>query len=1577
MLENYGSKYGIIGIVGIQSANIFNNTFVNNKAIYGSGIFIAYVNCSNIEKISAIYSSTYDGGFFYILEVKFKMTIIDSFFFNTTSSMNAGVFLIKNVKNIEIYNITIQNSGAFFDGGVAYILNVENLFFSNLQCTESYAMNGGMFYIDSSNVHFYKSFFKKGVAAYGGFGYFWESNTLVFISYCEFSEFYATNNGAIINLLNSKQMFINNSKFLNNHVKDWGTGIINIETYSADASGFGLFEFENLYFTGNVAFYGSILYFSSFYRLNIFGLIADNNSGCLFKLESERVDDINNLYFKDISIANSNFELWFLKESFSLYENPIFSVYGANIHFENLNFQFNLIKQAAFFITKSQLSLTNSQINDNFYINDNNFQEIENNKIFMITSSKILLEKNKFYYKFHQEEQCQIFDILNSKFASYNDSFSRIIIDESAILKADNSQLSFELFNFKNNSCSRSSLIIKSSNLTINCSSFSNNSYKKGELNEEVSFSNILFESLKSKLNSFIIESSSFDNLANDILYVFHPYNLLIKNTTFFSSHQKNISQTNRAINFIGFTQTIVNITNVTFNNMNANIGSCIYASNFYAFMTLSVEQSFFSNNLAFLGGAIYIVGEIKLYINSSLFVNNSAVIGSVPSDLPAFVYKDDIGKGACILINCEFFNTCESQIKNTYFIDNIAHSYGPTILSKSLKAPEIENCTFQDNKDNLFFSESILSTPVNAKLLSINFTLEDYEKMTNLSNSQRSKIITESFPSGDEIPIISSGQKFNLSVLLLDSFGQIIMTESKSESKITCLSSSKVSEILLQRSITHSYSGLLFFSDFKIITNPNTLLNCLIEIDYSDYFLFKSFAPQNSKPIARTLKAPISLFVRRCVIGELYKEDETCFKCTSGSFSLLPSESKTSATKCSDCPINAFCVGGKEITPKADFWRASEFSTLLLKCFAGSCLGGLEDSFNSLTESERIHGVCGKNYFGNICFYCKEGWARVWNKGECEKCDDNSIVYLKNAFVVLLMVSYIVMQANIFSKEDEKHDPHMPVLSKILLNHFQTLSVINLASIQWNMELNLYFDLKDAFSFISQDFFLIDCMVNVIGEELLIQKIIFTILLPFIIGFLMLCLWLIFFTYMLIMKKSSLKKRLYPFVVEKMRITFLVLVFLLYPEILRKSLSLLNCMTIDDSNNVSVLEASPNLVCWTENHYFWVFTASLPGLIFWGILVPIGIFIILQKYKREIYETIVRNEREAIKEIEKLKNSLKKKKNLRKIIIIDLEEELTKKLFIDGHLPEKKQVGYIVNQIKIIQSVEFRIKSKDEIIQQLRNHITKTEKKQTQKKLKFIKKQSRSARFLITEPMKLFEYLENNFQPYNPITEQDLKDYLAYVQENFEEMNNDLLIKQKNSRIFPKNSNSKRTKTLLLIENFGFIFPGYRKECYFWEMVIFLRKFILILIGMFNELLPKHSKPTAFVIILITFIFIHLLSEPYEHSYMNKLESISLISSFFTACIIILVFSQSFNNIGIYLFIVIFLINSTFFLAIFYDTIRYGKIREKFFRLKKNTKNSAKKLFGKFREAKESVVNFFERKSLKSILSKDRDIKK
>ena len=100
------------------------------------------------------------------------------------------------------------------------------------------------------------------------------------------------------------------------------------------------------------------------------------------------------------------------------------------------------------------------------------------------------------------------------------------------------------------------------------------------------------------------------------------------------------------------------------------------------------------------------------------------------------------------------------------------------------------------------------------------------------------------------------------------------------------------------------------------------------------------------------------------------------------------------------------------------------------------------------------------------------------------------------------------------------------------------------------------------------------------------------------------------------------------------------------------------------------------------------------------------------------------------------------------------------------------------------------------------------------------------------------------------------------------------------------------------------FIFNGYKPEYYYWEIILIIKKVLLIFIGNFTEFFPTDSKATILLIVLAIFIFIQSRYKPYEAKVLNQIEFLSLFVTFLSANIGIMLFSEDMKKIGEYLLI-------------------------------------------------------------------------
>ena len=93
----------------------------------------------------------------------------------------------------------------------------------------------------------------------------------------------------------------------------------------------------------------------------------------------------------------------------------------------------------------------------------------------------------------------------------------------------------------------------------------------------------------------------------------------------------------------------------------------------------------------------------------------------------------------------------------------------------------------------------------------------------------------------------------------------------------------------------------------------------------------------------------------------------------------------------------------------------------------------------------------------------------------------------------------------------------------------------------------------------------------------------------------------------------------------------------------------------------------------------------------------------------------------------------------------------------------------------------------------------------------------------------------------------------------------------------------------------------------------MFSRKFLLIFIGIFTEFFPKTAKATMFLVIIIVYTYLQLKYKPYNLDYLNRLEFYSLLVSFFTGNIGILLFSKDVKVAAVFFLSLVALMNLGF----------------------------------------------------------------
>jgi hypothetical protein len=88
------------------------------------------------------------------------------------------------------------------------------------------------------------------------------------------------------------------------------------------------------------------------------------------------------------------------------------------------------------------------------------------------------------------------------------------------------------------------------------------------------------------------------------------------------------------------------------------------------------------------------------------------------------------------------------------------------------------------------------------------------------------------------------------------------------------------------------------------------------------------------------------------------------------------------------------------------------------------------------------------------------------------------------------------------------------------------------------------------------------------------------------------------------------------------------------------------------------------------------------------------------------------------------------------------------------------------------------------------------------------------------------------------------------------------------------------RLDTKIVKEKFGFLFNGYKRKYYFWEIIIMYRKVLMIFISVFMNQIGLIVQALVMLIVLVVFIQLNNLRRPFADRALNEIENISLLAA-------------------------------------------------------------------------------------------------
>ena len=1183
-----------------------NNSFHNCSCLGKGGSFCAInYKILNISLIECIDSNGTNGGCFFFVGIQF-ININNLFVKNVNS--NTAAIQFDSITEINLQNSVIKNIISKIYGAISSTkskqFSINKIFISesiSSQFAGSFSLDGGnititnlvvfssislryagvMYFTGRSKISVQNAVSISTSAYQGGFIYAnGEINCslqhiIIFKSFAYLS--------AALHINDIKELDIDQISVINCITQSKGT--INL----LDKGDMVMKRFNNLQCFGNYALSSSCFSFEAGIQILLQNFTIRNNFNSLFTF----------LWPNYCFVSLFNFS--FINNSF---ENAMISVENIVIYAKNMYFENNTLNLENPLADFSFISLTNSHSHESSFediiISQNdlfnyNFSQIRLfYTIFSLIETTILIKNFTMHILIFDYKSFDFFFILGQGSENIV-SISECILDKTPnkignypgliTMYGLNLTIAKSIFN----EILDVPIVIYNTNFHLSEGIFKNN---LGIYDIYASIDSTMTQSFECiLLNSFFLVKTNISFAIFNYLTV-SVKNSIFNNSNFFSVLDQSDSQ-NYAFSLIENLE--IEFFDCVFSYFSSYIGGALKIQTLNDLdVYLTINKTIAICNIAYLGGFLSVYGHFYFQIDSSIFFKNKAIEDFNNSKFTSFGYS---GFGGVIIYQKIMDDPyLVVKILRTFFLNNSAAIYSPTILS------EIK-ILYQNQNNNTFIGN------IDSK--------NEESEISGFPSTLKAVII----PS-----IVVSGVPFDMSIEIIDDFnkGVFIDFNSSGTLKPNTQDQSYSNSGFMVKNFATSKSNFLNFSNMVILSKSGQTLNFFLEVTISDFFSRLYF--QNTKYIS--LRLPISLYLRKCEIGEILTPNLSCSKCPHGTYSFFdPMNKSANSQKCSLCLQNADCDGGNLLIPMEGYWIYSNDSELIVECeLTHNCI-------NIYNYTSKVLTKCKKGTKGNLCYYCEEDYAKSFNN-ECLQCDglDNSCLaalILATIITMIFIVSNTVIIQKSNQRKTSKIKSSVSIIVKIFINFMHHSALIVLCNKKFLLKpvTDLMSEFQ-TFSLINANFLTCQCLIPTYlrkNLDIFTFKYVAILLLPFF-------LWFICFIYFLVIlfvavikipaQKQSLKKKIF----QNISVCFVICVYILYPLITRSGFSFFNCQLLSDKIDKTFLVNSPDVVCWEKMHWEYLLLLSVPGLFIWSLSFPTFIFIagikriyLVKKIKEEI----------------------------------------------------------------------------------------------------------------------------------------------------------------------------------------------------------------------------------------------------------------------------------------------------------------------------------------------------------------------
>ncbi|CAD8092349.1 unnamed protein product [Paramecium sonneborni] len=626
------------------------------------------------------------------------------------------------------------------------------------------------------------------------------------------------------------------------------------------------------------------------------------------------------------------------------------------------------------------------------------------------------------------------------------------------------------------------------------------------------------------------------------------------------------------------FAQAKVTIQNSNFLHNKGTQGIAIMCVNIYLKI---MSSKIIQNSASELGGGIYLVIDQSNYIikQSIILSNNAKAGGGIYLQGDSFLNKNNF-------INTQLlFNTATEQGNN--LIENPSH-LALYINQKEIPSTDLKTNGVQTNKIKLS-TYRIIEQGIVQKSDCLIFPSNQIIKDFKIFDTKQSKY--KSF-----IENIQLNYKNSLNELL------------KNVQNSTCLINQSIvtknqsSVIKLQNNQVYKLDNGKYYFDLSPL--QFTFDPFQQNYEYLQLSIQCKFNLQNSG-----LLYIINTKSLKCQLGEFYV-DEGCQICQSnqGFYSVT-----YNATKCSIFDKTKFAkISSNMIELLPGYWRPHNLSDFAEICFRNLafCRGGWLVGNN----------LCINGHLGALCEECDifdmRGYGNFyknqWDQ-QCLRCTGSWVGIFSILLVIIWTFISIALSLRSINRSNKLYaqlklvrrfnkilfklnQDHESILIKMMINYLWTFSAIFTFNINFSLSFQFIEQTSNSSYSLAND---IDCQLSNLSNTSLIYLKLIT-LITFIVSQFNI-IFLISFVYFI--------KINHKFDLSILSNTLLYLYVVNYAGLIKMLSSIISIRVI---SNINYIQGDVSQIFGDQNHQTWMYYFVLPAIIFFGLIIPVFIFIFL-----------------------------------------------------------------------------------------------------------------------------------------------------------------------------------------------------------------------------------------------------------------------------------------------------------------------------------------------------------------------------